>query len=317
MAIDFLKLGLPVALLLWLALKPARGWLAYLVQASSIGAVLWALALAVMWLVPPWPTPFVLGSALVVIVALRVPAVRRAAAPAWGVGKVATGALGVLALLGTLAIYVSAAALLGRIPPQSDVARVSSPFPAGRYLVASGGSNLWINAHVRTLDGSVPRHLDWRGQSHGIDIVKIDALGRRANGWQPASAESYFSFGAPLIAPCAGVVVAAVDGLPDLPIGEQDAVNKAGNLVMIDCGGFVVALGHMNSGSVRVRPGERLESGTPIGLMGNSGQSSEPHLHIHAQRSLGQGSAFASEPMALVIDGRYLVRNDRFTRGTP
>jgi murein DD-endopeptidase MepM/ murein hydrolase activator NlpD len=66
-----------------------------------------------------------------------------------------------------------------------------------------------------------------------------------------------------------------------------------------------------------VRIGERLESGTPIGLIGNSGQSSEPHLHIHAQRSLGQGKAFASEPMPLVIDGRYLVRNDRFTKGTP
>ncbi len=317
MAIDCLKLGLPVALLLWLALKPARGWLAYVVQASSIGAVLLALALAVTWLVPPWPTPFVLASAFVAIVALRLRAVRRTAAPAWGVGRAATGALGLLALLGTMAIYVSAAALLGRIPPQSDVARISSPIPAGRYLVASGGSSLWVNAHVRTLDESVPRYLDWRGQSHGIDIIKIDALGRRANGWQPASAESYLSFGTPLIAPCAGVVVATVDGLPDLPIGEQDTVNKAGNLVMIDCGGFVVALGHMKSGSVHVRIGERLESGTPIGLIGNSGQSSEPHLHIHAQRSLGQGNPFASEPMPLVIDGRYLVRNDRFTKGRP
>lgn len=317
MAIDCLKLGLPVALLLWLALKPARGWLAYVVQASSIGAVLLALALAVMWLVPPWPTPLVLALAFVAIVALRLRAVRRAAAPAWAAGRAATGALGVLALLGAMAICVSAAALLGRIPPQSDVARISSPIPAGRFLVASGGSNLWVNAHVRTLDESVPRYLDWRGQSHGIDIIKIDALGRRANGWQPASAESYLSFGTPLIAPCAGVVVATVDGLPDLPIGEQDTVNKAGNLVMIDCGGFVVALGHMKSGSVRVRIGERLESGTPIGLIGNSGQSSEPHLHIHAQRSLGQGNPFASEPMPLVIDGRYLVRNDRFTKGRP
>jgi murein DD-endopeptidase MepM/ murein hydrolase activator NlpD len=67
----------------------------------------------------------------------------------------------------------------------------------------------------------------------------------------------------------------------------------------------------LQSGGVAVRAGDTVTLGAPIGHMGNSGQTGEPHLHIHAQRGLGADNPFEGEPLPLMIEGRYLVRNDR------
>ncbi len=45
--------------------------------------------------------------------------------------------------------------------------------------------------------------------------------------------------------------------------------------------------------------------------MGNSGNSSEPHLHLHAQRRLPEESPLEGEPEWFAINNRFLVRNDR------
>lgn len=311
MAVLLLQIGLPLLLLLWLALAPAKGWLAFTLQALSIGAVLLAVALAAMWIVPPWPAPWLYGGAFLGALLLGTQRVRRRPTRAWGAGLVSTIALLPLILLGCVGASVSAAALLGRTPPAGPVAEISAPFPDGDYLVASGGANGWVNAHTHTLDRSVARFQPWRGQSYGVDIIKVDRLGLRARSWTPSEPQAYFAFGAPLVAPCTGTVVVASDGLPDLPVPEQDAVNKGGNFVMIDCGDFVVALAHLQSGSVTVCAGDIVDRGAPIGRMGNSGQTGEPHLHIHAQRELGADNPFGGEPLPLIIGGRYLVRNDR------
>jgi murein DD-endopeptidase MepM/ murein hydrolase activator NlpD len=72
-----------------------------------------------------------------------------------------------------------------------------------------------------------------------------------------------------------------------------------------------VLLAHLRSGSVNVSSGERVAVGDFLAEMGNSGNSSEPHLHVHAQRGLPEEAAFAGEPLALTIDGAFPVRNDR------
>jgi hypothetical protein len=313
MSVALLQIVLPAALLSWLAFAPAKGWLAYAAQAASVGAALLALALAAMWIVPPWPTPYVYGALylLALIPGLRRP--RHTSSRAWAERLWPSLALTALIMFGAFSLYVSANALVGRTPPSGEVARIGAPFPDGIYLIASGGANDWVNAHIHTLDPDDPRFIPWRGQSHGLDIIKVDALGLRARGWRPTDPSAYHTFGAALIAPCAGTVVAAVDGLPDQRVPEQDAVNKAGNYVMIDCGDFLVALAHFRNGSVLVRTGDKVASGAPLGRMGNSGASSEPHLHIHAQRGFDPKAPFGGEPLPLLIDGRYLVRNDRMT----
>jgi hypothetical protein len=48
-----------------------------------------------------------------------------------------------------------------------------------------------------------------------------------------------------------------------------------------------------------------------VGQVGNSGNSHEPHLHVHAQRPAQRGALLSGDPLPIHFDGRYLARNDR------
>lgn len=69
-----------------------------------------------------------------------------------------------------------------------------------------------------------------------------------------------------------------------------------------------VVLAHMTEGSVAVGEGQEVEEGQFLGRVGNSGNTSEPHLHIHAVRT-GSGSILEGEGVPVLFDGRFPVRN--------
>ena len=196
--------------------------------------------------------------------------------------------------------------------PPGPVIDLASPLEPGTYLVANGGAALSLNAHYEVLDESVPAHRRWRGEAYGVDLVAIDRWGLRANGIVPAEPSRYVIFGRRVLAPCAGEVVAAVDGLPDMIVPQADAVNLGGNHVFLRCGANNIVLGHFRKGSLRVHAGQKLETGDPIAEVGNSGNTSEPHLHIHAQMPGTVEQPFSGAPIPIRIDGRFLVRNERF-----
>ncbi len=56
-------------------------------------------------------------------------------------------------------------------------------------------------------------------------------------------------------------------------------------------------------------------AGSALALVGNSGVSSEPHLHIHAQRPGPTDAPFAGDPIPMRFANRFLVRNDRVSVG--
>jgi murein DD-endopeptidase MepM/ murein hydrolase activator NlpD len=100
----------------------------------------------------------------------------------------------------------------------------------------------------------------------------------------PAVLDSYYCWNQPILSPAAGTVVSVENSLPDNPIGSTDPTHPAGNHVILDLGnGEFAFLGHMRKGSVAVAPGETVATGDPLGHCGNSGNTSEPHLHIHLQ----------------------------------
>lgn len=74
-----------------------------------------------------------------------------------------------------------------------------------------------------------------------------------------------------------------------------------------------VLLAHMMNGSVAVKVGQNVEVGQFLGRVGNSGNSSEPHLHIHAVKA-GSGSVLDGEGVSVRFDGRFLVRNSLIIR---
>lgn len=84
----------------------------------------------------------------------------------------------------------------------------------------------------------------------------------------------------------------------------------AGNRVVQHLGGDRYAVyAHMQPGSVRVGVGQRVERGQVVGLVGNTGISSGPHLHFHVMDSPGGPSALNADALPYVFDRFGLVGN--------
>ncbi|WP_121867376.1 M23 family metallopeptidase [Glutamicibacter nicotianae] len=164
--------------------------------------------------------------------------------------------------------------------------------------------------------------------SYAIDFVQVDEQGRSA----PVTARtwlgteeptSFFGFGAPILAPCAGTVIAADDSKPDhrarrglASVGyaltqrqrlAQGWQALAGNHVMIQTGAAVVALCHLKQGSLEVGVGDLVALGDPMAACGNSGNSTEPHVHVQAIDRL---PVHAAEAVPMLFDGQ-LPRNGK------
>ena len=106
--------------------------------------------------------------------------------------------------------------------------------------------------------------------------------------------------------------MAAEGGMPDFDVPNEDSVNRLGNHVILRCGEAEIVFAHLRNASVRVAAGDVVAEGDRLGEVGNSGASTEPHLHIHAQRPASKGMPpISGDPLALRIDGRFLVRGDR------
>ena len=300
----------PVALLAWLTFFPMRNRRSYGVQILCAGLLLFAFAIAGIWMLPPWWVPYLFGIVFVFTVARRWHRLfsRSQKRPESWTNRLALGAA---ALFAAYAGFLVIAGFQGRSPAGQTIVDVAMPLAKGRYLVAQGGSNNTVNEHYTTLDQSIPRFAAWRGQSKGLDIIKIDHFGFRASGLLPEDPSKYLTFDTPVLAPCNGSVVEALDGIRDMPVPQMDREHMLGNHVIVRCNGFFVVLAHFREGSVLVAKGRTVTAGDALGRIGNSGNSAEPHLHIHAQRDLPAGAPISGDPLALSVDGKFYVRNDR------
>jgi hypothetical protein len=300
------QLVVPCLLLAWLALSRHATNVRAIAIAALVASYVLAIGLAGLWLVIPWWLPFGYGAVMVWILAPRLR--RRDQRP-----QRAHGASGVVmtVLIGAAAVLllgIVGLALAGRRPPGHSI-DLSFPLGSGTYLVVNGGSQALINAHLTTLEGE--RFAPYRGQSYGVDLVRINRGGLRVAGLLPADPAAYLIYGDEVVAPCPGRVVSVETSAPDMPPPQADRAHMAGNHVILDCGSVWVVLGHLQRGSVRVRVGQSTRAGDPVGLVGNSGNTGEPHLHVHAQRPGSITAPLGGAPVAIRLDGRYLVRNAR------
>jgi len=304
------QLILPLLLLAWLALFPAGGWLRGL-QLISVASILLAIALTALWTMPPFWTPYLYALLFVLIVISQLIKNRVFARRSAQTSSANTMITLLVAGLGILGVYLSYHALQGRTLPDEQHVDIAPPFAAGHYLVAHGGASEIINVHLKTLDKTNPAYQPWRGQSKALDIFRITPLGLHKDGWQPADPVRYTTFGTGVVAPCNGNIARVVDGIRDMPVPQMDRTHMAGNYIAIDCGEFYIFLAHLRAGSILVTSGEQVAIGEPLAEMGNSGNSSEPHLHLHAQRGLPKDSPLGGEPLWLTINGEFLLRNSR------
>lgn len=197
--------------------------------------------------------------------------------------------LAVTVLAGGLAVVLlarAAQALRGRAAVPGPAIELAAPFPAGRYLVVQGGSRTILNAHLACL--AVP---GLRGQGYGVDLV----------------ADGVSILGCAVLAPLDARVARAVDGLPDHDPPDTDPDRPMGNHVWLEAEGpdgpVGILLAHLRRGSVTVTPGTTVRAGARLGAVGNSGNTTEPHLHFHAQ-SVGEPAfTLAAEPLPIRLAG--------------
>ena len=126
------------------------------------------------------------------------------------------------------------------------------------------------------------RHYGDSAEKFALDMVILDKNGKTYVG-AGVNNEDYYAFGQDILAPADGEVIEAVDGLRDnIPQKTTNDYAYGGNYVMIRHNdGVYSSLQHLKRGSVMVKAGQILKVGEKIGECGNSGNSSEPHLHFH------------------------------------
>lgn len=170
----------------------------------------------------------------------------------------------------------------------------------GEWKVVWGGRTLQQNYHAASRD-----------QRFAYDLLKTEADStHRGTG---SRNEDYFCYLQPLVAPAAGEVVWRTDSLPDNVPGQTDRAHPVGNGVVLDLGnGEYALLAHMHPGSVRVKLHQKVKAGDPLGQCGNSGNTSEPHLHFHLQNGPTplQGDGLPAQFVNYVADGKPVARGE-------
>lgn len=170
----------------------------------------------------------------------------------------------------------------------------------GAWYVFWGGRAPHLNHHVRA-----------PAQRFAYDFLVLED--GRSHTDDGKSNEDYHCFGRPILAPAAGRVREVVDTVPDNAPGAMNESAPAGNHVVLDHGdGEHSVLAHLRHGSVVVAEGDRVEAGRRLGVCGNSGRSSEPHLHYHLQTQpeFGEGVGLPAPFRDYVADGEPVERGE-------
>lgn len=135
-------------------------------------------------------------------------------------------------------------------------------------------------------NGTYTHQSAWK---HALDFfVTVEGMSYKDNG---RHLEDYYAYGKPVLSPCFGRVVAFVSSLADNIVGEVDTVNNWGNFILIQINtGAYVLLAHLQKDSVKVELNSWVAPGQILAMVGNSGRSPQPHLHMHVQESYVLGS---------------------------
>ncbi|MEP5937342.1 MAG: M23 family metallopeptidase [Erythrobacter sp.] len=202
--------------------------------------------------------------------------------------------------------------LSGRLAPTDDTIALAPPMnKADGVCVMSGGASLALNLHY--LLALTP---EGRYEKHSLDFARFDANGVRTRSpWfsnpQPQKLEEYLVYDQPVLAPCSGSVASLENSKEDHPAGDSFRDTSGSNHVTLLCDNMHVVLAHLKKGSVSVEQGQTVGKGHQIGLVGNSGNSEEPHLHINAQTIVSPESVGEHpESVVMLFDGEYLSRGD-------
>jgi hypothetical protein len=288
-------LFLPLSFILGFDRAPQQNWLAWALEfykAASYGLFI--------FLVGAWSwfgrvTRYALPAALI-LVAVH-------SRPVEGAAADLLAFMGVESLIsfciGTLFTFVAVRALRGRNLRETSV-DLHFPLRGGTFVVAQGGASSLLNAHFSNAS-----------QRYALDVLELNTFGVRTRGLYPAELNRYAIFGADVLSPCDGIVAGVQDGFADLSPPDRDREHRAGNYVAIESDEATIYLAHLRQGTICVQVGEQVVAGQKLGCVGNSGNTTEPHLHVHAEKGRYPGKFSGSPGVPIRFSGRFLVRNNR------
>lgn len=176
---------------------------------------------------------------------------------------------------------------------------IANPLTGEDWFAGNGPANSSVHRRAAIpLDGNL-----FIGQRFAIDWIQQFPDGNTYKG-DRLNNRSYLAYGKELLAVADGTVSRVMDGVQENVPGSRaqkiTLENVCGNFVILDIGqGRFAFYAHMQPGSVRVKLGDRVKQGQVLGLLGNSGNSSEPHLHFHICNA---NSALSSEGLPYVCD---------------
>lgn len=154
--------------------------------------------------------------------------------------------------------------------PEEPLVDLSLPV-RGAWAVMQGGRAVSFNHHYAFVE-----------QRHALDLIALPEL--RADSVRAERVEDFASWDRQLVSPVTGRIERAVGDRRDMRLGETDSEVLEGNhLIIRAAAGFYVLLAHLRQGSLLVRAGDEVQAGQPIARVGNSGNTSEPHLHLQVQ----------------------------------
>jgi len=157
--------------------------------------------------------------------------------------------------------------------PEKNETTLSLPFK-GKWLVPWGGDTKELNLHH-----------DTPNQKFAFDFLGVDEQRKTRKGEAQVN-EDYFAFGREVLTPADGIVTDVINGVRDNVPGSMNPYSALGNAVFIRHSELEISvLAHLKLGSISVKVGDKVKKGQIIGLCGNSGNSSEPHLHYHLQNT--------------------------------
>lgn len=187
------------------------------------------------------------------------------------------------------------------VPKQGSL--VLSPPLKGKGWTVFNGCCTFRGGHQRTL---LPINGDlYNSQRYAIDFMKLNEQNKLVEG-DPTIAENWVCYNEKVYAVADGTVVEVLEGLPDQTPGKLPDPSTitlhtiGGNHVVLkldDC--LYAYYAHLKNGTIQVKAGDRVKKGDFLGHVGNSGNTSAPHLHLHLMHSM---SPVGSSPVVYLYD---------------
>jgi murein DD-endopeptidase MepM/ murein hydrolase activator NlpD len=187
-----------------------------------------------------------------------------------------------------------------------NITKLILPF-YGEWMVFWGGDTKELNYHIESA-----------AQKNAFDFVIMDSNGKTFRNDGTVN-EDYYAFGKEIIVPCDGKIVLAVDGVKDNIPGRMNPYFVTGNIIIMRTeNDEYILFAHLKQNSLMVVEGQDVKKGDIIGLCGNSGNSSEAHLHFHMQNieDINFATGMKSYFERIMVNGEEIfdyspIQNDR------